>query len=134
MVWEIERPTTRSTSRRTSRSSCRAATHASTPKDGALQARVDRRRGAPRRSTGASSSPSTLDGDVVLWLDDLELRTDEATYDRARDLITAPGAVDDHADATSTCRRTGMEVDVTPAALRLLDDVHTVLRSDAATS
>jgi len=69
-----------------------------------------------------------LTGAVVVWLEDMELRTDLASYDRPRDLITAPGAVtitgrdlDVHAE--------GMEVDVTPQRIRLLADVHTVLRS-----
>ena len=58
---------------------------------------------------------------------------DLATYERERDLITAPGPVvikgrdlDVHAQ--------GMEVDVTPQRIRLLDAVHTVLRSHAEKS
>jgi LPS export ABC transporter protein LptC len=75
----------------------------------------------------------TLTGAVVLWLEDIELRTDVAVYDRPRDLITAPGTVvitgrdmDVHAQ--------GMEVDVTPQHIRLLEDVHTVLRAHAEPS
>jgi LPS export ABC transporter protein LptC len=75
----------------------------------------------------------TLTGAVVVWLNDLELRTDVATYERDRDLITAPGPVaikgrdlDVHAQ--------GMEVDVTPQRIRLLDSVHTLLRSNAEKS
>jgi LPS export ABC transporter protein LptC len=71
-----------------------------------------------------------LRGAVVLWLDDLELHTENATYDKSRDLITAPGPVtitgrsmDVHAD--------GMEVDVTPQHIRLLENVHTLLKSHA---
>jgi LPS export ABC transporter protein LptC len=74
-----------------------------------------------------------LTGAVILWLGDMELRTDSATYDREGDLITAPGAV------TITGRdmdvqAQGMQVDVTPQRIHLLDDVHTVLRSDAERS
>jgi LPS export ABC transporter protein LptC len=74
-----------------------------------------------------------LTGSVVVWLQDMELHTEVATYDKPRDLITAPGAV------TITGRdldvhATGMEVDVTPQRIRLLDAVHTVLRSHAEQS
>jgi LPS export ABC transporter protein LptC len=75
-------------------------------------------------------SSVVLTGSVVLWLDDMELRTDRATYDRARDLITAPGAVR-ISGRDMDVRALGMQVDVTPQRIRLLDDVHTVLRSDA---
>jgi LPS export ABC transporter protein LptC len=75
----------------------------------------------------------TLTGAVVVWLNDMELHTEVATYERERDLITAPGPVsirgrdmDVHAQ--------GMEVDVTPQRIRLLDAVHTVLRSNAEKS
>ena len=74
-----------------------------------------------------------LRGDVVLWLDDLELRTDTATYDRDRDLITAPGAVI-ITGRTMNVNADGMEVDVTPQRIRLLDNVHTLLKPNAAGS
>lgn len=75
----------------------------------------------------------TVTGDVRLLLDDLEFRADEASYDRERDLIAAPGPVtitgrsmDVHAN--------GMEVLVTPQRVHLLAQVRTVLRLDAADS
>ena len=75
----------------------------------------------------------TLTGSVVVWLNDIEMQTDAATYEKERDLITAPGPVaikgrdlDVHAQ--------GMEVDVTPQRIRLLDAVRTVLRSNAEQS
>ena len=74
-----------------------------------------------------------LRGDVVLWLDDLELRTDTATYDRDRDLITAPGAVT-IIGRTMNVDADGMEVDVTPQRIRLLENVHTLLKPNAAGS
>jgi len=75
----------------------------------------------------------TLRGDVTVKLDDLEVQTGEATYDRARDLITSPGPVRLRGRTLDVSGR-GMEVDVTPQHVRLLDEVRTVLRSDAATS
>ena len=72
-----------------------------------------------------------LRGDVILWLDDLELRTDTATYDRDRDLITAPGAVI-ITGRTMNVNADGMEVDVTPQHIRLLENVHTLLKPNAA--
>jgi LPS export ABC transporter protein LptC len=74
-----------------------------------------------------------LRGDVILWLDDLELRTDTATYDRDRDLITAPGAVI-ITGRTMNVNADGMEVDVTPQRIRLLENVHTLLKPNAAGS
>jgi LPS export ABC transporter protein LptC len=74
-----------------------------------------------------------LTGAVILWLDDMELRTDQATYDRAGDLITAPGAVK-ISGRDMDVNAQGMQVDVTPQRIHLLDDVHTVLRSDAERS
>ena len=71
-----------------------------------------------------------LRGDVVLWLDDHELRTDTATYDRDRDLITAPGAVT-ITGRTMNVNADGMEVDVTPQRIRLLENVHTLLKPNA---
>lgn len=74
-----------------------------------------------------------LRGDVILWLDDLELRTGTATYDRDRDLITAPGAVT-ITGRTMNVNADGMEVDVTPQHIRLLENVHTLLKPNAAGS
>ncbi|HLK12852.1 MAG TPA: LPS export ABC transporter periplasmic protein LptC [Candidatus Binatia bacterium] len=75
-----------------------------------------------------------LRGEVVVQLDDLELHTDQATYTRANDLITAPGAVTIHGK-TLDVWGTGMEVEVTPQKIRLLRDVKTRVRgADAATS
>jgi LPS export ABC transporter protein LptC len=91
--------------------------------------------GAEGRITlaGREVSRLTIRGDVALQLDDLELETDEASYDRARDLITAPGVVTVRGK-TLDVRGRGMEVDVGPQHVRLLDDVHTTVHSDAAAS
>jgi lipopolysaccharide export system protein LptC len=67
---------------------------------------------------------------VILWLGDLELRTATATYDRSRDLITAPGAVT-ITGRTMDVNADGMEVDVTPQRIRLHENVHTLLKSHA---
>ena len=75
----------------------------------------------------------TLRGGVTVRLDDLELETGEATYDRARDLITSPGPVRMHGRTLDVSGR-GMEIDVAPQHVRLLEDVHTTVRSDAAPS
>jgi len=75
----------------------------------------------------------TLRGTVVVQLDDLKLVTDEATYDRARDLIRAPGTVT-ITGQTLDVRGRGMEFEIAPQKMRLLDDVHTVVRSNAAPS
>jgi LPS export ABC transporter protein LptC len=72
----------------------------------------------------------TLRGAVVVRLDDLQLETDEATYDRATDLITAPSLVMLHGPTIDLQGR-GMELHVGPQQVRLLDDVHTVVRDDA---
>jgi lipopolysaccharide assembly outer membrane protein LptD (OstA) len=74
-----------------------------------------------------------LRGAVSVHLDDLELVTDEATYDREHDLITAPGVVTVHG-RTLDVRGRRMEVDVGPQHVRLLEDVHTTVHSDAAPS
>ena len=66
-------------------------------------------------------------------LDELVLETDEATYDRERDLITSPGAVTVRSRSLEV-RGQGMEISVGPQQLRLLGDVHTTVRSDAAAS
>ena len=80
---------------------------------------------------GKELSTVTLEGDVVLLLDDLEMRTDKARYDHAADRIAAPGAVTIHGK-TLDVKGMGLEVDVTPKRMRLLSEVHTVLRHDAA--
>jgi LPS export ABC transporter protein LptC len=80
---------------------------------------------------GKELAAVTLDGDVVLVLDDLEFRADEAHYDHAADRINAPGLVTIKGK-TLDVRGEGLEVDVTPRRVRLLDHVHTVLRNDAS--
>src|SRR5262249_20565610 len=75
----------------------------------------------------------TLKGNVVVTLDDLRLDTDEATYVKARDLITSPAEVVMHGPTLDVQGR-GMEVEVGPQHVRLLDDVHTVIRNNAARS
>ena len=75
----------------------------------------------------------TLGGGVSVELDELVLETNEATYDRERDLITSPGAVTVRSRSLEV-RGQGMEISVGPQQLRLLGDVHTTVRSDAATS
>lgn len=75
----------------------------------------------------------TLGGGVSVELDELVLETDEATYDRERDLITSPGAVTVRSRSLEV-RGKGMEISVGPQQLRLLGEVHTTVRSDAAKS
>lgn len=93
----------------------------------------------PCRVTGAEGRLSldgreidsvTLAGGVSVQLDDLTLETDEATYERERDLITSPGPVTVRS-RTLEVRGHGMEISVGPQQLRLLSDVHTTVRSDA---
>jgi len=97
------------------------------------QARLRGTSGTIHLTDGRELVSIGLEGEVVVLLDDLELRTTSASYEQATDRITAPGDVaikgsrlDLHAH--------GMEVDVTPQNMRLLDDVHTVLapRGDAS--
>ena len=83
--------------------------------------------------SGRELAQVTLEGDVVLILDDLEVRTQTAHYDHAADRIAAPGVVTIHGK-TLDVQGKGLEVDVTPRRVRLLKDVHTVLRNDAAGS
>lgn len=73
----------------------------------------------------------TLRGEVVLTIDDLEVRADEARYDHAQDRITAPGRVTIHGK-TLDVTGSGLEVDVAPRKVRLLGDVHTVLQHAAS--
>ena len=75
----------------------------------------------------------TLIGHVSVQFDDLTMETEEATYDHARDLITAPGPVTVRGRQLDL-RGHGMEVEVGPQHVRLLRDVHTIVRSDAARS
>lgn len=82
---------------------------------------------------GKELTAVVLKGAVVLLIDDLEFRTEEAHYDQATDRIAAPGIVTIHGK-TLDVRGLGLEVDVTPKRVRLLDDVHTVLRNDADAS
>jgi LPS export ABC transporter protein LptC len=82
---------------------------------------------------GHDVSKLTLSGDVVVRLDDLELDTEEATYERERDLITAPGIVTVRGQKLDV-RGRGMEVDVGPQHVRLLEDVRTIVHGDAAAS
>ena len=72
----------------------------------------------------------TLKGSVAVRLDDMEMQTDEATYDKTRDLITAPGIVTMRGRALQVQGR-GMEIDVGPQHVRLLEDVHTTVEKDA---
>lgn len=74
-----------------------------------------------------------LEGDVRLLLDDLELTTEHATYERSRDLVVAPGPVAIRGRALDV-EATGMEVELEPQRLRLLSDVHTEMRIDDAES
>jgi LPS export ABC transporter protein LptC len=83
--------------------------------------------------SGRELQTLTLSGSVAVRLDDLELNTEEATYDRGRDLITSPTTVTLRG-RTLEVRGRGMEVEVGPQHVRLLEDVHTVVRTDAANS
>jgi len=65
-----------------------------------------------------------LEGDVRLLLDDLELTTDHATYERDRELVVAPGPVVVRGRALAV-EAMGMEVELESQRLRLLSDVHT---------
>lgn len=91
--------------------------------------------GAEGRLTlaGKELAAVTLTGDVVLVLDDLEFRADQANYDHAADRIVAPGLVTIHGKTLDVSGQ-GLEVDVTPRRVRILGNVHTVLRSDAKNS
>ena len=74
-----------------------------------------------------------MQGDVRLFLDDMEFQTATASYLRDKDLISAPGAVTITGKALNV-QAQGMEVEVTPQHVRLLADVHTVMRLDVAGS
>lgn len=71
----------------------------------------------------------TLRGEVAVRLGDLELQTEEAVYDRARNRITSAAAVTLRGRALEV-RGKGMEVDVGPQQLRLLEEVHTTLHAE----
>ena len=83
--------------------------------------------------TGQELESVNVHGDVHVTLDDLVFRTAEASYERARDLISAPGAVTITGNAIDV-QAQGMEVLVTPQQLRLLAQVQTVLRLDVGGS
>jgi LPS export ABC transporter protein LptC len=74
-----------------------------------------------------------LRGGVTVLLDDLRMNTNEASYDRARDLIVAANEVTIRGRSLDV-RARGMEVEVEPQRMRLLADVHTVLEIDALDS
>jgi LPS export ABC transporter protein LptC len=82
---------------------------------------------------GREMSKVTLSGGVAVHLDDLQLETEEATYDRSRDLITSPGPVTVHGRTLDVQGR-GMEIQVGPQHVRVLEDVHTTVHADAARS
>jgi len=75
----------------------------------------------------------TLTGNVKVLMNGLEVDTDEAIYDREKDLITVPGPVAMH-NETLEVHGKGMEVHVTPQQFRLLSEVHTVLKGNAKPS
>jgi len=83
--------------------------------------------------TGQELDRVTVSGGVRLLLDDLEFHAAEASYDRAKDLIAAPGPVT-ITGRTLDVRADGMEVLVTPQRVHLLSQVRTVLRLDAKDS
>lgn len=70
---------------------------------------------------------ATLEGGVVLVLDDLEMRTERAIYERAADRIVVPEAVT-VSGRELDLRARRLEVEVTPQVLRFSGDVHTVWR------
>lgn len=70
-----------------------------------------------------------LEGDVRLVLDDMVLTTEQATYDRSRELVVAPGSVVIRGRQIDI-EATGMEVELESQRLRLLADVHTELHLD----
>jgi LPS export ABC transporter protein LptC len=99
------------------------------------QGRQAHLRGAEGRITlaGHEMSALMLRGTVVVQLGDMQLETEEATYDRTKDLITSPGDVTIHGRALDV-RGRGMEVQVGPQQMRLLRDVHTTVHGDAQAS
>lgn len=71
----------------------------------------------------------TLRGSVAVTLDDMHFETEEATYVRARDVITSPAPVTMRAPTLEVHGR-GMEIEVGPQHVRLLEDVQTTLHGD----
>ena len=100
--------------------------------DGHRQAKLTSREGH-LFIDGRELESVNLNGEVVLWLDDLQLRTEHATYERATDRITVPGDVT-IVGARMDVKARRMEVDVTPQLVRLQGGVRTVLRNDAKPS
>jgi len=97
------------------------------------QARLRSSSGTIHLTEGRDLVSIGLEGDVVVLLDDLEMRTAAASYEHASDRITAPGDVAIKGRRLDL-RARGMEVDVTPQNLRLLDDVRTVLAPQLETA
>jgi LPS export ABC transporter protein LptC len=100
--------------------------------DGARRAELSGREGR-LDLTNKDLDVLRLDGDVRLHLDDFDLATDHATYERSRDLVVAPGPVTIRG-RTLDVAATGMEVELGTRRLRLLADVHTELKVDGAQS
>jgi len=100
--------------------------------DGTRQARISGSEGLIAL-TGQELRTVTLRGTVTARLDDLEVNTDEAVYDRATDVLRAPGLVTIRGEQIDL-RGRGLEVEVTPQQVRLLEGVHTVLQARHATS
>ncbi|MFN8544165.1 MAG: LPS export ABC transporter periplasmic protein LptC [Candidatus Binatia bacterium] len=98
--------------------------------DGARQAHIAGREGTLMLD-GHELRTLRLRGAVRVEIDDLVLTTEEALYDRAADRITAPGAVQVQGK-TLELTGEGMEMDVAPQLMRVLREVHTLLKSDAA--
>ena len=101
-------------------------------KDGGRECQVTGSEGRLRLD-GRELRGLTLRGSVQVLMDDLQLETEEATYDRERDLITSPSRVVIRGRSLEV-EGQGMEISVGPQQVRLLDDVHTTVRSDAKTS
>src|SRR5438552_4304606 len=86
-----------------------------------------------KQKTAYEMKAFTLRGGVAVELDDMELETAEATYDRAKDLITSPGDVTIHG-RTLDVRGRGMEIQVGPQHVRLLKNVHTTVHRNVQPS
>src|SRR5262249_46958395 len=80
--------------------------------DGKREARVEGHEGHLRLN-GREVNAITLHGDVTVHIDDLEVVTEEATYDHERDLITSNVAVTVR-DKSMEVHGRGMEVEVGP--------------------
>src|SRR5260370_18745688 len=92
-------------------------------------------KGAEGRITldGHEMKAVTLRGGVAVDLDDMELQTAEATYDRAKDLITSPGEVTIRG-RTLDVRGPGLEIQGVPQHVRLRNEVHTTVHRNAQAS